>query len=90
MDDVPLQVTIPVPAKAENLNGRYSTAFPYGTIVSLRLPHAALQAIERARKLSDPGISRALFMRMAAVRVAEAINDHHDTYLRTKTNERDT
>jgi hypothetical protein len=89
MDDVPLHVTILIPSSVARLRGRFSTTFPYGALMSVRLPHAAIEAIDRARKLADPDLSRSLFIRMAAVRMAEAIIEHHDAYLRTTSNERD-
>lgn len=90
MDEIPIQVTVLIPSSVANLKGRFGTTFPYGAMTSFRLPHAAIEAIDSARKLADPSLSRSLFIRMAAIRVAEAIIAHHDTYLRTLDNERDT
>lgn len=89
MDKIPAQVTVLIPTSAGNLKGRYSTSFPYGALVSLRLPHISIEAIDQARKLIDANLSRGMFMRMAAVRIAEAIITHNEQYLRTPTDERD-
>jgi hypothetical protein len=82
MDDVPLRVCVNVPSNVPEQRGRYATSFPHGHLVSIRMPARAVDAIDAARKLLDPKLSRAMFIRIAATRVAEAIiptnKDIHD------------
>lgn len=71
--DVPLRVCVNVPSNVPEQRGRYATSFPHGHLVSIRMPARAVDAIDAARKLLDPKLSRAMFIRIAATRVAEAI-----------------
>ena len=74
MREVPLRVCVLVPANVPDQRGRYATTFPFGHLVSIRMTDAAVKAIDEARKTLDPTLSRAMFIRVAATRVAEAIN----------------
>jgi hypothetical protein len=74
MADMPLRVCVVVPSNVPEQRGRYATSFPHGHLVSIRMPAQAVDAIDAARKLLDPSLSRAMFIRIAATRVAEAIN----------------
>lgn len=82
MEELPLRVTIIIPTDAPELRGRYSTSPPYGFLVSSRMPHAVIEAIDKARALIDPNMSRSLFIRLSSAKVAEAIVEHHHEYLR--------
>lgn len=57
-------------------------------MTTFRAPWDVVDAVDRARRLIDPSMSRALFVRLAVQRVAEAINTHNDEFLRGAVNER--
>lgn len=82
MEEVPLRVSIVVPSNIPELRGRHATTPPHGCMTTFRAPWEVVDEIDRARKLIDPSMSRGLFVRLAAQRVAEAINRHNDSYLK--------
>lgn len=84
MDEIPLRVTVVTPANIPDLRGRHATTLPHGMTLSFRIPEDGLADVDRARKLIDPMMSRALFIRLCAMRIAREICQHNDNYLQGK------
>jgi hypothetical protein len=81
MYEFPVKVTITIPSRITPHYGRESTTAPYGTIVSVRLPNAEVETIDRARQIIGFDISRGGFIRLAGYRCALEICKHHDEFL---------
>lgn len=82
MDEFPFKVTIAIPTFVPTLSGRDSTALPYGYITTIRVARTEMETIERAIKVTGFDISRGGFIRIAALRTAEAILKHNAEYRR--------
>lgn len=75
-DDPPLRVTVVVPSFEGPTYGRDSTYSPDALVTSIRLPASALEIIDRARDRLGHEMTRSLFIRQCAVRVAQAMLAH--------------
>lgn len=90
MDRIPTRVTIVCPSNIPELRGRHSTYSPGSYMATFRVPDDVMAKIDRAKDILDPSMSRGLFVRLVAQRVAEAIIKHYDEWVeaaKDKTNE---
>ena len=76
MELIPRTVRVTVPVNIPELRGRHATTPPHGVVTSFRCPVDTLAEIDAAIRNVDPTMSRGLFMRLAALHVAQAINQH--------------
>lgn len=81
MHEFPVKVTISIPSRIAPQYGRDSTSLPHGQILSVRMPNAEVETIDRARQIIGFDISRGGFIRLASYRTAVEICKHHDEYL---------
>ena len=84
---IPLRVTVNVPTYVRNIMGRDSTYSPEAFVAAVRMSQKDVAAIDRACECIDTGITRSMFIRLAAARIAEAINAHVDAYVNTHIDE---
>ncbi len=89
MDPIPLRVTIVVPSNIPELRGRHATTPPHGVMATFRVPHDVMATVDRAKDILDPSMTRGLFVRLCAQRVAEAIIKHYDEYVAASKQETD-
>lgn len=76
MDLIPLTLTIVTPESIPEKRGIHATTAPYGSVLAIRFDAVAVAAIDEARVLIDPSMSRSLFIKLAAHRAADALLQH--------------
>ncbi len=82
MQDIPLKVWVMVPEPQRERHGIDATSPPFGVITSIRSNNQSIAMIDEACKMIGGGMSRAAFIRLSAERVAKAIVDYRDDYMK--------